>query len=296
MVLHVETNVHVGLVEDTVVRVGLLAIVKCVVLLDKVGCARVETVSEPERDKEVQETTKTAEMCDKDIGSDGEDDVVNLPGRRGLLHGSATDDVHDGIDEEPEQLQGSVTTDHLLLPLEGKIGIHAGDALVGMVLEMVATEGGIDGDGDTDVGSQSDELVQEDSGGGMVVSGLMDQDTVEGGDGSSDDVGKDDKAPESVGPDTAKEVGKVDLSSSGSNSDERGPGVMAVELFDFRVLLEDGELALHVGLVHVIHSEVIIDTGVRLFPVSEVEREAVVEGLGVLWQLVLVLLPLVDSW
>lgn len=294
--LHVETNVHVGLVEDTIVRVGLLAIVKGVVLLDEVGCAGVETVSEPERDKEVQKTTKTAEMCDKDIGGDGEDDVVNLPGRGSLLHGSTTDDVHDGVDEEPEQLQGSVTTDHLLLPLERKIGVHAGDTLVGVVLKMVTTEGGIDWDGDTNVGSQSDELVQEDGGGGMVVSGLVNQDTVEGSDGSSDDVGKDDKAPEGVGPDTAKEVGKVDLGSSGSNGDEGGPGVMAVELFDIGVLLEDGELAFHVGLVHVIHSQVIIDTGVRLFPVSEVEREAVVEGLGVLWQLVLVLLPLVDSW
>lgn len=296
MVLHVKTNVHVGLVEDSVVRVSLLAVVEGVVLLDEVGCAGVETVSEPERDKEVQETAETAELCDEDIGGDSEDDVVNLPGRRSLLHGSTADDVHDGVDEEPEQLQGSVTADHLLLPLEGQIGVHAGDTLVGVVLEMVATEGGIDGDRDTNVGGQSDELVEEDGGGSMVVGGLVDEDTVEGGDGSSNNVGKGDKAPEGLGPDTSKEVGKVDLGSSGSNGDKRGPGVVAVELFDIGVLLEDGELALHVGLVHVIHSEVIIDSGVGLFPVSKVEGEAVVEGLGVLWQLVLVLLPLVDGW
>ena len=180
VVLHMETNVHVGLVENTVVRVSLLTVIKGIMLLNEMGCTRVETIAEPERHKEVEEAAETAELGHENIRRDGEDDVVDLPGRRGLLHGSAADNVHERVDEEPEELQGSVTTDHLLLPLQGEIGIHAGDTLVCVMFKMVTTERSIDWHRDTNVGGQSNQLVQKDGGGGMVVGSLVDQDSVEG--------------------------------------------------------------------------------------------------------------------
>ena len=69
---------------------------------------------------------------------------------------------------------------------------------------------------------------------------------------------------------------------------------MTIKLLNLGMFLEDGELALHVRLIQVVHGKVIVLPWVRLNPVTEVERETVVEGLRVLGEDVLVLFPLVD--
>ena len=138
---HVVANVPRDVVPWAVVRIRLIALLKNVVLCDKMGAKGVESHGQERAHHEVIHSLEAGKVTQANVKDYLNDDIDNFHIHWGLgMDDKGSQCIEDWLEDHPNHLAEGIA-EKLSLPLGGQICINAVDAQIPVMLQVVLFEG-----------------------------------------------------------------------------------------------------------------------------------------------------------
>jgi len=174
--LNMITNVQIGDIEGSIIRVGVLSHNELVMLSNNVHGDRVQTKSKNSAHKQIYQSFSSEMIEDEGIPREDNDHVNKFHSIRVLLADNIwSNSVEERHKEDIHELS-EWGGEEANFPLSRKIGIPIGSSEEDVMISMVSSEGNRAGESLAHIGKDSSELIMLSGLEGSVMGQIVDQD------------------------------------------------------------------------------------------------------------------------